>query len=166
MNNTNTPNAPANAVPQPQFTLDYLYLTPFSKKRIYDEDGNYTYVALERNLAPTGINVMDALLVYLSKGGANIDSFAARYGLTRTELNGLCRALCGMTVKELTDDYHLRLACDLLRYTDLPIREVTGRSGYGSQNSLYTVLQNRFKKSASDVRTMLRKKGDLNKYKI
>lgn len=166
MDNTNSSNAPANAVPQPQFTLDDLYLTPFSKKRIYDEDGNITYIELDRNFAPTGVNVMDALLAYLTKGGSNVERFAGRYGLTKSELNGLCRALCGMTTKAFADAYRLRLACDLLRYTDLSIHEVVDRSGFGSQNSLYILLMEHFKKSATDVRKMHRKKGDLNRYKI
>lgn len=41
-----------------QFTLEQLYISPFTARRRYDEDGNVSWVPLERNTEPTGIWVM------------------------------------------------------------------------------------------------------------
>ena len=54
----------------PQYTLDDLYITPFTRRRRYDEEGRRYYVDVERNTSPTGIHVMDDYLRYLVYEGA------------------------------------------------------------------------------------------------
>jgi hypothetical protein len=47
----------------PQFSLDELYISPFSAKRYYDLDTCQAhYRPVERNLAPTGVKLMDRFL--------------------------------------------------------------------------------------------------------
>lgn len=39
----------------PQYTLDQLYITPFTRRKRWDEDGHWQYVNIERNLSPTAL---------------------------------------------------------------------------------------------------------------
>jgi len=45
---------------KPQWTLDEVYISPFTARRRYDEEGVMHYDAVERNTAPTGVEVADA----------------------------------------------------------------------------------------------------------
>ena len=47
---------------KPQWTLDKMYISPFTARRWYDEEGVMHYDAVERNTAPTGVEVMDHYL--------------------------------------------------------------------------------------------------------
>lgn len=38
-----------------QFSLERLYMSPFTARWRYDEDGNVSWVLFERNLEPTGV---------------------------------------------------------------------------------------------------------------
>ena len=69
----------------PQFTFDELYITPFTHRRHYSEDGRLSYIPLERSLQPTGIRVMDDFLRSLSAGCTDVTTFCERYG-ARTNL--------------------------------------------------------------------------------
>jgi hypothetical protein len=47
----------------PQFTLDELFITPFTEKKNFDpETGAPVWVPLERNFKPTGIHVFDEFI--------------------------------------------------------------------------------------------------------
>jgi len=90
---------------KPQWTLDEVYISPFTARRRYDEEGVMHYDAVERNTAPTGVEVMDHYLRRLSEGKDVV-------------------ILTGMKGQDFRMAYQLRLADDLLRYTDLPLAEV------------------------------------------
>ena len=53
---------------KPQWTLDEVYIPPFTARRRYDEEGVMHYDKIERNLHPTGVEVMDHYLRRLSEG--------------------------------------------------------------------------------------------------
>ena len=149
---------------KPQFTLDDLYITPFTRRARYDEDGRKHYVAVERNMSPTGIHVMDDYLRCLAAGRSNVGDFVARHGLTTGELAALIFILTGMKAMRFRLLYQARLADDLLRYTSLSPAEVARRSGIGSAINLYQSLRRDCNMSATERRQALRQEGDEGRF--
>ena len=149
-----------------QFTLDDLYITPFTLRKRYDEDGRWQYVSVEKNTAPTGINVMDDYLMYLSAGRSDMQAFADRYGLRTEEVAALVFILTGIKGVRFRQLYQMRLADDLLRYTDLPFDEVARHSGLGSPNNMYLALRREYDMSASERRAFLQKDGDAGRFRV
>ena len=115
---------------KPQWTLDELYISPFTARRRYDEEGVMHYDPVERNLKPTGVEVMDHYLRRLTEGRDKVEAFCRIYGLRTEDLDSLIYILTGMSGADFRMAYQLRLADDLLRYTDLPLAEVARRSGH------------------------------------
>ena len=64
---------------KPQWTLDEVYISPFTARRRYDEEGVMHYDAIERNLHPTGVEVMDHYLRRLSEGKDVVKDFCKIY---------------------------------------------------------------------------------------
>ena len=150
----------------PQFGFDELYITPFTRRRRYDEDGRASYVNVERNMSPTGIHVMDDYLRYLAAGSTDIGAFTDRHGIKIQELGALVFILTGLSNAVLRMKYQTRLADELLRYTDLPLPEVARRAGLGSQINLYQALRRDWDMSGTERRQFLRKQGDLGRFTL
>ena len=90
---------------KPQWTLDEMYISPFTARRRYDEEGVMHYDAVERNTAPTGVEVMDHYLRRLSEG-INPPKFAFS-----PKLNFLpCKRLCRLP-RFSPDCLYFRLKC-------------------------------------------------------
>ena len=151
---------------EPQFTLVDLYITPFTLRKRYDEDGRWQYVPVEKNTAPTGIKIMDDYLMYLSAGHSDMQAFADRHGLKTEEVGALVFILTGMKGVRFRQLYQMRLADDLLRFTDLPFDEVARRSGLGSPNNMYLALRREYDMSASERRAFLQKEGDARRFRV
>ncbi len=151
---------------EPQFKLDDLYITPFTRQRRYSEDGRVSYVPIERNLKPTGIRIMDDFLRSLTAGHADVAAFCKRYGARTSDIDSIIFLFTGMRGVDFRQAYLLRLADDLLRYTSLPVTDVAKRSGFGSRVNLYFAYQRDLKTTPSDRREELRLQGDEGRYKI
>ena len=158
--------SPREFVGEPQFTLDYLYITPFTHRRRYSEEGRVSYVPVVRNLKPTGIKLMDDYLRYLSAGHSNITAFSKRYGARVGDVDSLVFLLTGMCGVDFRQAYQMRMADDLLRYTSMSVADVAHRSGLGSRTNLYFAYKRDFKCSPTDRREQLQKQGDEDLYKI
>ena len=150
----------------PQFTLDELYITPFTHRRRYSEDGRVTYVPVERNLQPTGIRVMDEFLRSLTAGRADVADFCQRYGARTGDIDSLIFLLTGMRCFDFRQTYQLRMADELLRYTSLGVVDIARRSGFGSRTNLYFAYQRDLRTTPSDRREQLRQQGDEGRYKL
>lgn len=155
-----------NLKSEPQFALADLYIAPFSQKKRFDEDGRWQYVDVERRLQPTGLRVMDDYLAYLSEGRSDMQAFADRHGLKTEEVGAMVFILTGIRGIRFRQLYQLRLADDLLRYTDLPFDEVAQRSGLGSPNNLYLALRREYNMSATERRRFLRSEGDAGRFRL
>ena len=151
---------------QPQFKFDDLYITPFTQKKRYDEDGRWQYVAVERNMKPTGIRIMDDYLGYLSAGHSDMQAFADRHGLKMDEVGALVFILTGIKGVRFRQLYQMRLVDDLLRYTDMTPAEVARRSGLGSPNNMYLALRREYNMSATERRAFLQKEGDAGRFRL
>jgi AraC-like DNA-binding protein len=62
--------------------------------------------------------------------------------------------------------YQLRMADDLLRYTDLPIKEVARRSGLGSHSNFCVFIRRNHAQSPTQRRMILQQKNDAGRYKL
>lgn len=151
---------------KPQFGLDEVYISPFMARRRYDEEGVMHYDAVERNLHPTGVEVMDHYLRRLTEGQDEVTPFCRIYGLRVEDMDALIFILTGMSGPDFRMAYQLRLADDLLRYTDLPLSEVARRSGLGSHTNFCVVIRRERKQTPSERRTALRQKGDAGRYRV
>ena len=72
-------------------------------------------------------------------------------------------AMKGVRFRQL---YQMRLADDLLRFTDLAFDEVARRSGLGSPNNMYLALRREYDMSASERRAFLRQEGDAGRFRL
>ena len=105
-------------------TIDELYITPFTARRVYDEDGVINWVPVERNLNPTGLRTVDCIARSFSAGLSDFKVMARQLGCSVQDLRGFLRTLTGMTADEFRNAYMFRLADDLLRYTAMTVDEV------------------------------------------
>ena len=160
------PRPPREFKGKPQWTLDEVYISPFTARRRYDEEGVMHYDAIERNTAPTGVEVMDHYLRRLSEGKDVVKDFCRIYGLRTEDMDALIFILTGMTGPDFRMAYQLRLADDLLRYTDLPLAEVARRSGLGSHTNFCVVIRRERKQTPTERREALRQKGDAGRYRV
>lgn len=151
---------------EPQYTLDKLYISPFTRRKRWDEDGHWQYIAMERNLTPTGITVMDDYLRYLANGNSDMQAFADRYGLKREEVGAMVFILTGIRGIRFRQLYQMRLVDDLLRYTDMDKKEVARRSGLGSENNMYLALRREYNMGIGERRRFLRKESDLGRFAV
>ena len=151
---------------EPQFKLDDLYISPFRLRRRYSEDGRVSYEPIERRTAPTGIRMFDAYLQYLAAGNSDMEAFARQHGLKREDIDSLVFILTGMRGVDFRQAYQVRIADDLLRYTEMTVAEVARRSGIGSANNLYLTYKREFNLAPGYRRQRLRKEGDVGRYKV
>ena len=156
--------APRKYLGTPQWSLDKLYISPFTAKRRYDEDGEVHYDKIERNMHPSGINLLDHYVRWLTEGKDDLTEFCDIYGLRDEDWYVFLFILTGMDGKEFRLAYQLRLADDLMRYTDMPFREVGARSGIGSHTNLCVVLRKQYGQTPTQRRKMLRQKHDLERF--
>jgi len=120
----------------PKLTIDDIYISPFTARRVYNEDGVMSYVPIERNTKPTGQVIMDRLAQEMAAGNTDNKRLAHIMGCTREELSGFIRVMTGMSFVDFRRQYIFRFADDLLRYTDLSVDKIARRIGAYSASSL------------------------------
>lgn len=150
----------------PQFTVDDLYTPPFTKRREYNPDGTGSYKPIETERRTTGVTVMDEYVRYLLTGHSSISDFAAKYGLRPDDIDSMVFILTGMRGVDFRMALQIRLADDLLRYTDMELGEVARRSGFGSANNLYLTYKREFGVAPGKRRAAIRNRLDLHRFKL
>ena len=147
-------------------SLDEIYISPFTARRVYDEDGRMKWVAVERNLSPTGQRHLDFIARSMSEGHSDFEWLAARLGCKKTHLWGLLRALTGMSANEFRLAYIFRLADDMLRYTTMTVDEVARHSGCYSASCLCQQFLKYRGFTPAARRRALRGDRDAGKYRV
>lgn len=150
----------------PKYSFEMLYVSPFTKKLGFDEkELKNVYVPIERIRHKTGMEVVD---LFVDRLVANQDTQYSYWdmGLSRSELSMTMRTLTGMTPVELRTRWRTRLAGELLRYTELPLREVMSRCGYTSQQSFSRFIRKAFGTAPAAYRRQCRARGDVGKYAL
>ncbi len=152
---------------KPQFTFEELYITPFTHERTTDQYGNVVYYPLpEKNLAPSGVAVMDDYLQHLYRGEADIAAFCAKYNARTADLDSLVFLLTGMPNLEFRTRWQLTTADALLRYTKMAVADIAVRSGMGTRNNMYFIYEREFDQSPTERRDAIRQDGDLGRFAI
>ncbi len=151
---------------EPQFPFKSVYIHPFRLQRHYADDGTVSYSEITRNLEPTGIKIFDDFLRYMTAGNSDLQVFADRYGLRITDIDSMIFVLTGMRGVDFRQKYQVRMADQLLRFTEMTIAEVAKRSGHGSANNFYLAYKREFNLAPGYRRKAIRKPGDVGKYKL
>ena len=153
---------------EPQFRLDGLYRMPFKEVREFDpETGEARYSRIEREPARSGVWMMDELLAWLDAGApGTVQQFCEKRGLGYADLSGLVFCLTGMSGEDFRLTYQMRMADDLMRYTSMRLDEVAKRSGIGSPLNLNQSYQREYAMPPVERRRLLRKKGDVGRYRL
>lgn len=156
---------PRKLADEPQFTFEQLYISPFTQKRRYTEDGRVFYDPIERKTL-TGIRIFDAYILYLASGNSDLQAFANLHGLRRDDIDSMVFILTGMRGVDFRLKYQMRMADELLRYTELSVAEVAQRSGIGSPNNLYLAYKRDHNLAPGYRRRAIRQPGDVGRYKL
>lgn len=153
---------------EPQFALDVLYRMPFREVREFDpETGEARYSRIEREPARSGVWMMDELLAWLDAGSpGTVAQFCEKRGLSYNDLGGLVFCLTGMSGEDFRLTYQMRMADDLMRYTRMTLAEVAKRSGIGSPLNLNQSYRREYDLTPGERRRLLRKKGDVGRYRV
>jgi AraC-like DNA-binding protein len=150
----------------PQYPFERLYVTPFTKKRGFDEQTlSYKFVPMESTWKPTGVEVLDHV-VDLLRNGRDPREATARFDLTYERLSEALIALTGMPTVSLRKRWNMQLAGELLRYTDLPLMQVMRRCGYTSRPTFSNFVRQWWGASPLHLRANARKNGDIGKYAL
>jgi AraC-like DNA-binding protein len=158
--------SPRKLADEPQFKFDDVFITPLRLRRHYADDGTVSYTEFERKMAPTGIRIFDAYLHYLTDGNSDLQVFADRHGLRVDDIDSLVFVLTGMRGVDFRQKYQVRIANQLLRYTDMTVAEVAKRSGIGSANNLYLTYKREYNLAPGYRRQRIRQPGDLGRFKL
>ena len=151
---------------EPQFKFEDVYITPLRQKRRYSEDGSVSYVEFQRNTTPTGFHIFDAFLQYMTAGNSDLQVFAKLHGIRLDDIDSMVFLLTGMRGIDFRQKYQVKMADQLLRFTDMTVAEVAKRSGIGSPNNLYLAYKREFNLAPGYRRQSLRKPGDAGRYKL
>jgi len=152
--------------PYKRLTLDDIYISPFTARRRYDEDGVLHWVPLERKLNPTGQPQLDYIVGLMNSGRNDLKWLARMLGCKVTDLHGLAHALFGMNATLLRREYIFRMADDLLRYTSMSIDEIARRTGCHCASSLCQQFVKHRGFTPDARRQALRRERDEDRYKV
>ena len=151
---------------KPQWTFDDLYVPPFTKQRGFSEQTLRTvYVPLRFERKKTGLTVVDGVVDRLI-AGRDPRLLADEWGLTCEALSHVLLVLTGLTVAELARCWQGRKAEELLRYTDLPLKDVQRRCGFTSSTAFSRFVKQQVGTSPLHFRQTRRQAGDLGKYAL
>ena len=153
---------------EPQMTLEGLYRMPFAERREFDpQTGEARYSRIEWPQERSGVWMMDELLAWLDAGSpGTVLRFCEERGLGYADLGGLVFCLTGMTGEDFRLTYQMRMADDLMRYTPLTLAEVAKRSGIGSPLNLNQSYRREYDLTPGERRRLLRKKGDVGRFRL
>ena len=151
---------------EPQFPLEQIYFMPFRYVRSFNEEGEAVYQPLERNTRPTGIDIFDQYLNYLSAGNNSPEPFAKKRGIEVSELFAMVFILTGIMGCDFALMWRTLQADDLLRFTNLKLSEVARRSGIGTGQNLYYTYMRDHHCTPSERRRQIRQKGDAGRYAL
>lgn len=147
-------------------TIDEMWITPFTARRVYSEEGAVSWVPVERNLNPTGQRHLDFIARSMSDGNTRTEWIAQQLGCKREDLWGLVRTLTGMDVREFRLAWMFRLADELLRYTTMSYDEVGRRAGFGSSSLLCQQFRKYRHFTPDERRRSIRKPYDEGRYRV
>ena len=83
---------------------------------------------------------------------ARISDLASRVNLSTSRLGHLFKAQTGLSLNVFLANERLEKAANLLRYTEMRVKEITYSVGYGQEPSFNRAFKKRFDRSPADFR--------------
>lgn len=148
-----------------KLTIEEIYISPFTARRSYDEEGNVHWIPLERKVQK-GQRHVDFIIESLAAGQSDYDVIAQQLGCTRADLWGVIHMLFGMDAREFRRAYMFRFADDLLRYTSMTVGQIARRVGAGSAANLCQLYRDNLHTTPHSRRLALRKPKDVNRFRL
>ena len=150
----------------PQYSLERLYVSPLTKKRGFDERNlEIIMVPMETKRQLTGITLLDAVVDCLIAGTDPRD-VAYHYGVAPEKLSSLVYTMTGLTLVALRKQWRMRMAQELLRYTELSLKDVMQRCGYASMPTFSNFVRQSTGLTPLDIRRDARQRGLIGKYAL
>ena len=151
---------------KPKYSFEMLYVSPFTKKMGFDEkELKNIYVPLEQKRLRTGLDVVD-LVVDKLIAGQDPSVLTWQLGMKPDVLSTTLRTLTGLTLVEMRTRWRMRVASELLRYTELTLQEVMSRIAYTSAQSFSRMFRKAYGAAPLDYRRQCRAQGDIGKYAL
>ena len=147
----------------PQFKPEEIYISPFKGVRYYEgSTAKPRYRPVERNMSPTGVHLLDEFLrLVCTSGNYTQRSLELRLGGDIRDFSAMCRLLTGLSFSELHDAMRLRLADDLLRYTDFEVKKIAKLCGFGNYSAMFKLFERTYKYAPGVRRWKIRNSGDV-----
>ena len=142
----------------PYLSLEQMYVSPV----VQQEDGSYKCLSWQEMkqvaMPQTGSRLMDAVVRTLAtmpcRKGVEV---ANHLDVNVVKLSNAVSMNCGLCLNELIVACRLRLACDLIHYTQLSTEEVANRCGLSDSTILEHLLKNKLKTTFIDYRKKFQK---------
>lgn len=136
-----------------QYTLDEVYISVLTGKRVSNEEGWTKMQPAEPCASPSGSCILDAVVEALHnsrlRGKAQL---AERMGISADDLNGAIRLLTGLRLVDFIEQYRLMQAKEYLRCTDLAPEIIARRCGFESIAAFYRMFRTLTGMCAGDYR--------------
>lgn len=163
-----------------KFKLNELFVSPFTKKRSFDEKTlNVIMVPMEQHRKRSGVPILDQVIDILVDNNTRLDEamtneqmkeafrqLAYKNGMGLSTLSQVVHALTGMFLDRLTGRWRSWLAMHLLRYTDLPVETIMHGCGFVSPTAFSRFVHTWLGAPPKTYRLTARKPGDLGKYAL
>lgn len=151
---------------KPKYLFETLYVSPFTKKMGFDEkELKIIYVPMEQKRVRTGLDVVDMVVDKLI-AGQDPANLPWQMGMKPAVLSTTLKTLTGLTVVEMRTRWRMRTASELLRYTELSLKEVMSRIGYTSPQTFSYMFRRTYGASPLEYRKHSRAQGDIGRYAL
>ena len=100
--------------------------------------------------------IQKVLQVIESDPSASISDLACRVNLSNSRLGHLFKSQTGLSLNGFLANQRLDKAADLLRYTEMRVKEITYSVGYCQEPSFYRAFRKRFSRSPVTYRKQQR----------
>lgn len=137
-------------------TIERIYITRIKARLVKNAEGWYRMEDVPP-YQPTGIEFVDRLARVL----ANTTSFSEKSILSALDMDEeearfFIKYYMGMNLKELANTYRLLVAKEYLSHTDLIVKEIADRCGYGSREGFTRIFTKRTGYSPGSYRNQKR----------
>lgn len=107
---------------------------------------------MESNIAPHDFRIQTVLQVIKSDPSARISELACRVNLSSSRLSHLFKTQTGLSLSDFLANERLEKAADLLRKTEMRVKEITFSIGYCQEPSFNRAFKKKFNHSPLSYR--------------
>ena len=153
-------------IPLKQITLDDIYVSVLEARIVTDSDGKMYWQTNDRQIKPTGSFVMDAIArVWAQDIRTQPEEITKAMGRPLRHLGIVFLFLTGQSMREFINEYRLRMICEWLTCTDLPLQEIVARTGLCTSPALSRFFTVRMKYTPREYRKKYRPANFRERYR-